>query len=242
MHGVVARVMAKPRRLRSWSKQKIGSNDIDIDFFKDEAVGWESIAETRNLKEFELEASKEVRKNWIEKDRCKSDMLKQQSRVKWIHDVSRGIFKGVKIGHDDIPVSHLQYSDDTNDEIKRLANRMGVSHGFLPFTYLGLLVGVNMKKIVCWNGKVEKESGSGGKKGVSGRCSSGKWSDIIKVGNDIEKTHVPFIGSYRKKVGNGYDVRVAKTSQEVLQSLGSVSNHCSVVYARLRSCYHSLGE
>ncbi|GJY51253.1 hypothetical protein Tco_0442100 [Tanacetum coccineum] len=111
------------------------SNDIDIDFFKDEAAGWESIAETRNLEEFELEASKEVRKNWIEKDRCKSDMLKQQSRVKWIHD-----------------------------------------------------------------------------------------------------------GSYRKKVGNGYDVRVAKTSQEVLQSLGSVFNHCSVVYARLRSCYHSLGE
>ncbi|GJY63513.1 hypothetical protein Tco_0464973 [Tanacetum coccineum] len=41
-----------------------------------EAAGWESIAETRNLEEFELEASKEVRKNWIEKDRCKSDMLK----------------------------------------------------------------------------------------------------------------------------------------------------------------------
>ncbi|GJR80556.1 putative RNA-directed DNA polymerase [Tanacetum coccineum] len=115
-----------------------------------------------------------------------------------VRQVSRWIFKGVKIGHDDIPVSHLQYADDTlvfgewslpnvknlmrifkcvqnvsglkinhlktkiygdgvrNDEIERLANRIGVSPGFLPFTYLGLPVGVNMKKIVCWNGIVEK--------------------------------------------------------------------------------------
>ncbi|GJR41172.1 zf-CCHC domain-containing protein [Tanacetum coccineum] len=36
--------------------------------------------------------------------------------------------------------------------------------------------------------------------GVSGRSSGGKWSDIIKVGNDIEKTQVPFIGSFRKKI------------------------------------------
>ncbi|GKB70878.1 hypothetical protein Tco_0932290, partial [Tanacetum coccineum] len=71
--------------LRSWSKQRFGSIiDIDIDFFKDEAIKWESIAETRNLEEFELEAWKEARKSWLEKDRCKSDMLKQKSRVKWI--------------------------------------------------------------------------------------------------------------------------------------------------------------
>ncbi|GJR27368.1 hypothetical protein Tco_1103600 [Tanacetum coccineum] len=36
--------------------------------------------------------------------------------------------------------------------------------------------------------------------GVSGRSSGEKWSDIIKVGNDIEKTQVPFIGSFRKKI------------------------------------------
>ena len=112
--------------------------------------------------------------------------------------VSRGIFKGVKIGLDDVPISHLQYADDTlvfgewslpnaknlmrifecvqnasglkinhlntkiygigvtNDEIEWLANRIGVSPSFLPFTYLGLPIGVNMKKIVSWNGIVEK--------------------------------------------------------------------------------------
>ncbi|GKA70024.1 hypothetical protein Tco_0776088 [Tanacetum coccineum] len=178
-----------------------------------------------------------------------------------VRQVSRGIFKGVKIGHDDIPVSHLQYDGDTlvfgdcslpnaknlmrifkciqnvyglkinhlktniygvgvrNDEIERLANHIVVSPGFLPFTYLGLSVGVNMKKIMCWNGIVEKveeerlwvkliksiygKYGQLGEEGVSGRSSGGKWSDIIKVGNDIEKTQVPFIGSFRKKVGNG---------------------------------------
>nr|GEV21455.1 ribonuclease H-like domain-containing protein [Tanacetum cinerariifolium] len=248
-----------------------------------EAVKWESIAETRNLKEFELEAWKEARKSWIEKDRCKSDMLKQKSRVQWIQDgdwwltdneqnafikgrfildgslianeafdflkkkkkrafllktdfekacdsvnwkfiidtmgqmgvgekwckwveaclnsatvsvlvngsptnefimergvrqgdpispflfliaaeglnvtlneaVSRGIFKGLKIGHDDIPTK-MYAVGVRNDEIERLSNRIGVLPGFLPFTYLGLSVGVNMKKIMCWNGIVEK--------------------------------------------------------------------------------------
>ncbi|GJX77884.1 F-box domain containing protein [Tanacetum coccineum] len=232
--------------------------------------------------------------------------------------MERGVRQGVKIGHDDIPVSHLQYADDTlvfgewslpnaknlmrifkcvqnvsglkinhlktkiygvgvrNDVIERLANRIRVSPGFLPFTYLGLPVEVNMKKIVCWNGIVEKlesvrqnffwggndekkklawvkwdrvisksslggldigslkacnlallgkwwwrfrveedrlwvkliksiygEYGGLGEEGVSRRSSGGKWSDIIKVGNDIEKTQVPFIGYFRKKVGDG---------------------------------------
>ncbi|GJT70370.1 cysteine-rich receptor-like protein kinase [Tanacetum coccineum] len=69
--------------------------------------------------------------------------------------VSKGIFKGVKIGHDDIPTK-IYGGGVRNDEIERLANRIGVSPGSLPFTYLGLPIGVNMKKMVCWNGIVEK--------------------------------------------------------------------------------------
>nr|GEZ37703.1 tRNA isopentenyltransferase [Tanacetum cinerariifolium] len=228
--------------------------------------------------------------------------------------MERGVRQGVKIGHDDISVSHLQHADDTlvfgdwslpnaknlmrifkcvqnvpgfkiiylktkiygvgikNDEIERLANRIGVSPGFLPFVYLGLPTNVgaigarksslyyfllfrapvhvnkkleSMRQNFFWGGNDEKkklawvkwdqviskssvggldvgslkacnlallekwwwrfrveddrlwvklikniygEYGWLGEEGVYGRSSGGKWSDIIKAGNDIEKT------------------------------------------------------
>nr|GEX99235.1 putative reverse transcriptase domain-containing protein [Tanacetum cinerariifolium] len=112
--------------------------------------------------------------------------------------VSCGYFNGVKIGSSAIPVSHLQYADDTlifgewkesnarnlmrimecvkqasglkinlnktkiygigvqNGEIEDFANRMGISPGKMPFTYLGIPIGVNMKRVDSWKIIVEK--------------------------------------------------------------------------------------
>ncbi|GJZ70613.1 putative RNA-directed DNA polymerase [Tanacetum coccineum] len=112
--------------------------------------------------------------------------------------VSCGYFNGVKIGSSAIPVSHLQYTDDTlifgewkesnainlmrimecvkqasglktnsnktkvygigvqNGEIEDFANRMGISPGKMPFMYLGIPIGVNMKIVDSWKIIVEK--------------------------------------------------------------------------------------
>ncbi|GJS08480.1 hypothetical protein Tco_0365276 [Tanacetum coccineum] len=103
--------------------------------------------------------------------------------------VRNGIFKGVLIGRSDIPISHLQYADDTlifgewkesnarnlirimacvkqasglkinvnktklyeirvhSEKVKGLANRIGCLAGKMPFTYLDIPIGLNMKKV-----------------------------------------------------------------------------------------------
>ncbi|GJX55919.1 reverse transcriptase domain, reverse transcriptase zinc-binding domain protein [Tanacetum coccineum] len=115
--------------------------------------------------------------------------------------IRTGLYKGVKIGTSDIPISHLQYVDDTlifeewkesnarnlmrimkcvkqasglkinsnktklygigvhNEEVESLANRIGCLAGKMPFTYLGIPIGVNMKKVDSkwwWRFRVEE--------------------------------------------------------------------------------------
>ena len=44
----------------------------------------------------------------------------------------------------------------SNQEVDWMANRMGCLSGRMPFMYLGIPIGLNMKKIDSWNGIVEK--------------------------------------------------------------------------------------
>ncbi|GJV59832.1 reverse transcriptase domain, reverse transcriptase zinc-binding domain protein [Tanacetum coccineum] len=271
--------------------RKMVQNDHDIDALKNEATKWEIVAESRDLDVVELERWKEARRQWIEKDKCKNEMIRQKAKSKWALEgdenskffhacinynnrktrlnglmidglwcedpvaiiakvisnedkeeleqdvekeerywsiirtdllkaiksfwdtdtisaeglnvtikeaVSYGYFIGVKIGRSAIPVSHLQYEDDKlvfgewkysnarnlmriiecvkqasglkinsnktkvygievpNGEIKAFANHMGISPGKMPFTYLGIPIGVNMKRVNSWIIVVEK--------------------------------------------------------------------------------------
>ncbi|GJS00247.1 reverse transcriptase domain, reverse transcriptase zinc-binding domain protein, partial [Tanacetum coccineum] len=112
--------------------------------------------------------------------------------------VRTGLYKWVKIGTSDIPISHLQYADDTlifgewkesnarnlmrimecvkqasglkinsnktklygievhNEEVEGLANRIGCLAGKMSFTYHGIPIGVNMKKVDSWKVIMEK--------------------------------------------------------------------------------------
>ncbi|GKC42947.1 reverse transcriptase domain, reverse transcriptase zinc-binding domain protein, partial [Tanacetum coccineum] len=112
--------------------------------------------------------------------------------------ISKGLFKGISIGDDDVVVSHLQYADDTvffgewnvenarvlmcilkcfeevsrlkvnlnksrvygvgvsQNEIEGMARWMGCCVGEFPFTYLGLPIGLNMKRVSAWRPVVEK--------------------------------------------------------------------------------------
>ncbi|GJQ97360.1 putative RNA-directed DNA polymerase, eukaryota, reverse transcriptase zinc-binding domain protein [Tanacetum coccineum] len=112
--------------------------------------------------------------------------------------VSRNIFRGIKVGQDEVIVSHLQYADDTiffgewcrenacklmyilkcfeevsgvginlrksclygigveGERVDAMARFMKCSVGEFPFTYLGLPVGTNMRRIGAWRKVIEK--------------------------------------------------------------------------------------
>ncbi|GJR70222.1 reverse transcriptase domain, reverse transcriptase zinc-binding domain protein [Tanacetum coccineum] len=79
--------------------------------------------------------------------------------------VSLDIFRGVKVGGNNVTVAHLQYADDTiffckiygigvnESELKEMASWMGCGVGEFPFTYLGLSIGENMRRLLLLAGK-----------------------------------------------------------------------------------------
>ncbi|GJZ43746.1 hypothetical protein Tco_0591001, partial [Tanacetum coccineum] len=44
----------------------------------------------------------------------------------------------------------------SNVEVFFIANRMGCSPGRMPFTYLGIPIGTNMRRIASWNEIIDK--------------------------------------------------------------------------------------
>ncbi|XP_071704901.1 uncharacterized protein [Rutidosis leptorrhynchoides] len=72
--------------LRTWSQNKYNHLDGEIELLKITSQQLELQAETRVLSDSELEMWRNSRKEWIEKERIKINMLKQKARVKWILD------------------------------------------------------------------------------------------------------------------------------------------------------------
>ncbi|GJU89406.1 RNA-directed DNA polymerase, eukaryota, partial [Tanacetum coccineum] len=84
--------------------------------------------------------------------------------------IDRGMFDHILFGKDNlVPISHLFYADDVNmqksslcgvgvlsSDIQSMADRYGCLATNLPFTHLGVKVGVNMSKINFWNEVVQK--------------------------------------------------------------------------------------
>ncbi|GJY41258.1 hypothetical protein Tco_0428528 [Tanacetum coccineum] len=84
--------------------------------------------------------------------------------------VEKDTFKGLWWGYTMSMVSHLQYADDTiffgeckiygiginEEELAEMARWMGCGIGEFPFTYLGLPIGENMRRIKSWAPVVEK--------------------------------------------------------------------------------------
>ncbi|XP_071738862.1 uncharacterized protein [Rutidosis leptorrhynchoides] len=72
--------------LKAWSRSKFNNLDGEIDLFKTTVQQLELQAESRVLTDVELELWRKSRKQWLEKERIKTNMLKQKARVKWILD------------------------------------------------------------------------------------------------------------------------------------------------------------
>ncbi|XP_071727512.1 uncharacterized protein [Rutidosis leptorrhynchoides] len=77
--------------------------------------------------------------------------------------VRNKMYNGVEIGRDKIPISHLQYADDTIInvnvdlvEVEAMACLVVCKVGKFPCTYLGLPIGSNMNKMERWKLVVAK--------------------------------------------------------------------------------------
>ncbi|XP_071707911.1 uncharacterized protein [Rutidosis leptorrhynchoides] len=70
--------------LRSWSKYNYGKLDCEINELKKEAKEWELKAESNQLSNEDRVKWIECRRKWVEKEKSKSNMLKQKARIRWI--------------------------------------------------------------------------------------------------------------------------------------------------------------
>ncbi|XP_071689016.1 uncharacterized protein [Rutidosis leptorrhynchoides] len=72
--------------LKEWSKVTYGSIDVEIEDLKKKSIDWELKAENRALTNDEIDMWLDCRKKWIDKEKIITNMAKQKSRAKWIHD------------------------------------------------------------------------------------------------------------------------------------------------------------
>ncbi|XP_071727431.1 uncharacterized protein [Rutidosis leptorrhynchoides] len=70
--------------LREWSKTHLGSLDMEIELLKKTSTDWELKTELGGLSESEHHKWLESRRKWMEKDKIKTNMLKQKARIKWV--------------------------------------------------------------------------------------------------------------------------------------------------------------
>ncbi|XP_071717855.1 uncharacterized protein [Rutidosis leptorrhynchoides] len=78
----LAKLKKLKAELRSWSKNKFGKIDMEIDLHKSVASSLELKAETTTLNDDELELWKNARKQWLEKENMKASMAKQKARIR----------------------------------------------------------------------------------------------------------------------------------------------------------------
>ncbi|XP_071688703.1 uncharacterized protein [Rutidosis leptorrhynchoides] len=103
-------------------------------------------------------------------------------------------------------------------EIEAMAKCFKCKIGSLPFNYLGLPIGANMKKLCSWKPVIDKFEkrlsdwkarmvSFGGRatlvKSVLNSLPFSTWANIIKVGANLQDIGVTFSNSFVKVIGNG---------------------------------------
>ncbi|XP_071714034.1 uncharacterized protein [Rutidosis leptorrhynchoides] len=72
--------------LKDLSQKSLGNIDKEIEDLSKKAAEWENLAENRQLDDCERIEWLDIRRKWLEKDKIRSNMVKQKSRVKWFVD------------------------------------------------------------------------------------------------------------------------------------------------------------
>ncbi|XP_071687743.1 uncharacterized protein [Rutidosis leptorrhynchoides] len=72
--------------LKTWSHKNFGSLDTEINDLKKEAMEWELKAKSNILSDSDRATWLDCRRRWVEKEKVKTNMMKQKAKVKWILD------------------------------------------------------------------------------------------------------------------------------------------------------------
>ncbi|GKD96641.1 RNA-directed DNA polymerase, eukaryota, partial [Tanacetum coccineum] len=93
-------------------------------------------------------------------------LVMESLHVSFLRLIDRGMFTPISVGNDNlVPISHLFYADDAisifgvgvrSSDVHSMAVRYGCLASTLPFTYLGVKVGANMKRVNSWGEVVKK--------------------------------------------------------------------------------------
>nr|GEY71101.1 reverse transcriptase domain, reverse transcriptase zinc-binding domain protein [Tanacetum cinerariifolium] len=133
-------------------------------------------------------------------------MLKHMYILKCFEEVS-----GLKVNYKKSKVYGLGVSER---ELLEMARWMGCGIEEFPFTYLGLLIGENMRRVKAWSTVVEKFKNRLAEwktktMSFGGRLTlgSGVWKDILKIGEEIDEFGIEFSLSCIGVLGDGRDIR-----------------------------------
>ncbi|GKB50694.1 RNA-directed DNA polymerase, eukaryota [Tanacetum coccineum] len=77
--------------------------------------------------------------------------------------IEKNIFTGIRVGEDEVSGLKINLRKSKvygvgveSEELDRMARFMTCGVGELPFTYLGLPIGVNMRRVSAWNGVIDR--------------------------------------------------------------------------------------
>ncbi|GJV12668.1 reverse transcriptase domain, reverse transcriptase zinc-binding domain protein [Tanacetum coccineum] len=149
----------------------------------------------------------------------------------------------------------------TEGDLADMANWMGCGIGEFPFTYLGLPIGENMRRVKAWGPVVKKFKnrltdwkaktmsfegrltmvksvlgslpfgGLGEVRALDGRgIGGGVWSDIVRIGEEIDGMGIEFSSSCVGELGDGRDIRnirgrVSRELDELVRVVQNVTIH-----------------
>ncbi|GJW26647.1 RNA-directed DNA polymerase, eukaryota, reverse transcriptase zinc-binding domain protein [Tanacetum coccineum] len=118
--------------------------------------------------------------------------------------MANGVFRGVKVEVSGLRVNYSKsklYGIGVDEmELNYMVRLMGCGFGDFPFTYLGIRVGEDMRRINAWNIVVDR-----GREG----------QDIVRIEEEMDGLGIGFTSSCRGVLGDGKDIRKWFTVKEL---------------------------
>ncbi|GJW73959.1 RNA-directed DNA polymerase, eukaryota, reverse transcriptase zinc-binding domain protein [Tanacetum coccineum] len=110
--------------------------------------------------------------------------------------MANGVFRGVKVDVSGLRVNYSKsklYGIGVDEmELNYMVRLMGCGFSDFPFTYLGIRVGEDMRRVNAWNVVVDRR---------------GEGRDIVRIGEEMDGLGIGFTSSCRGVLGDGRDIR-----------------------------------